>query len=234
MSQTIPAPRAPAHRPQVLPSHPQRFTPLSLTPERIERMLTCLNEHAQVSSTQLADVLGLTRAAAQPLIDDLCSRGLARRGGTKRRYERAYTPVNPALMRDYLRPAIRACLSGRPALASGVARALGQPGEQIAETCKVMHLEGELHGALVGAVFVYSLPSTVVPEASAPPPASSTAPVPASPRRGRVTEDVVRAVQAALPPDKRRAVGEVGRVAERFDLSPSQVYRALRQVLPPR
>ncbi|MBI0446880.1 MarR family winged helix-turn-helix transcriptional regulator [Deinococcus sp. DB0503] len=234
MSQTIPATRAPARPPQALQSRPQRFTPLSLTPERIERMLACLNEHAQVSSTQLSGALGLTRAAAQPLINDLCSRGLARRGGTKRQYERAYTPVNRALVRDHLRPAIRACLSGRPALASGIARQLGEPGDIVAETCKVMHLEGELHGALVGAVFVYSLPSAVAQEASTPPPASSTAPVSASPRRKRVTEDVVRAVQAALPPDKRRAGGEVKQVAERFDLSPSQVYRALKQVLPPR
>ncbi|WP_216322955.1 hypothetical protein [Deinococcus aestuarii] len=179
-------------------------------------MLACLNDHLQGSSTQLADALGLTRAAAQPLIDGLCSRGLARLNGMKRRYERAYTPVNRTLMRDHLRPTIHTCLNRRPALASGVTRALGEPGEHVAETCKVMHLEGDLHGASVGAVFVSSLPSTVTQEPSEPLPVSSTTPLLAPLRRKCVTEDVVRAVQAALPPAKCRAGGEV----ERLGLSP--------------
>ncbi|EYB66396.1 hypothetical protein DEIPH_ctg139orf0122 [Deinococcus phoenicis] len=207
--------------------------PLSLSAERVERLLACLDRHIRATPTQLADALGLTCAAARPLIDELCGRGLARpAGGGRRLYERAQTPVQPRLVLDRLRPSIRACLQGRPALASGVARDLGEPLENVAETCKVMHLEGQLCGVAVGATFVYSVDPAVTPPGLLEQKDEMVSPVPATRHRGRITEDLVRKVQAALPPAKRRAGCAVERVAERFGLSTSQVYRALKQVLP--
>lgn len=232
MPHTLPA-RTPAHPPQALRPYVQGFVPLTLSAERVERLLACLDEHTRATPTQLADALGMTCAAARPLIDELCGRGLARPGGGGRRlYERAQTPVQPRLVLDRLRPSIRASLRGRPALASSVARDLGEPLENVAETCKAMHLAGELRGVAVGATFVYSVDPAVIQEGLPDTPDEVVAPEPAVPRRGRITEDLVRRVQAALPPAKRRAGGEVERVAERFGLSPSQVYRALKQVLP--
>lgn len=232
MSHTLPD-CTPAHPPQALRPHVQGFVPLTLSAEHVERLLACLDRHTRATPTQLADALGLTCAAARPLIDELCSRGLARpAGGGRRLYERAQTPVQPRLVLDRLRPSIRASLRGRPALASSVARDLGEPPENVAETCKAMHLEGELRGVAVGATFVYSVDPAVIQEGLPNTPDEVAAPEPAAPRRGRITEDLVRKVQAALPPAKRRAGGEVERVAERFGLSPSQVYRALKQVLP--
>ena len=231
MPDPIPA-RTTTRPPQAPRTHVQAFVPLSLSAERVERLLACLDWHTRATPTQLADALGLTCAAARPLIDELCSRGLARpAGGGRRLYERAQTPVQPRLVLDRLRPIIQTSLQGRPALASGVARDLGEPPDNVAETCKAMHLEGELRGVAVGATFVYSVDPAVIQQGLPDRTDAVAAPQPAAPHRGRITEDLVRQVQAALPPARRRAGGEVEHVAERFGLSPSQVYRALKQVL---
>lgn len=234
MPHTIPV-RTTAHPLHALRPHAQGFVPLALSADRVEQLLACLDKHTRATPTQLADTLGLTCAAARPLIDELCGRGLARpAGGGRRLYERAQTPVQPRLVLDRLRPIIRTALQGRPALASGVARDLSEPPDNVAETCKAMHLAGELRGVAVGATFVYSVDPAVTQPGLLEQKDEVVSPAPATRHRGRITEDLVRKVQAALPPAKRRAGGEVERVAERFGLSPSQVYRALKQVLPSR
>ncbi|GAA5534816.1 helix-turn-helix domain-containing protein [Deinococcus aluminii] len=232
MPDTIPT-RTTARPFQATRTHVQGFVPLTLSAERVERLLACLDRHTRATPTQLADALGLTCAAARPLINELCGLGLARpAGGGRRLYERAQTPVQPRLVLDRLRPSIRAYLQGRPALASSVARDLGELPENVAETCKAMHLEGELRGVAVGATFVYSVDPAVTQPFRLEQKDEAVSPTPVTRRRGRITEDLVRKVQAALPPVGHRAGGEVERVAERFGLSPSQVYRALKQDLP--
>lgn len=221
MTQTLPPHR---NLDEFVPGVP--FTP-TLTPEQAVTLEAYLRtQDGGASARELAEALGLTLAAAGPLLRQFCESGrghLSHAPSGRRRYHLTEVLTSPEDLGEEVLHKIVEFLVGRREMAGTIAKTFHLPYSTAVAACQYLGQQGRINITPVGASFVYFNERLTVRHMSADPNSLRV-------KAAGVTAQLEEQLRQELTPERRRIKGETARVAAKYGLSVKQVRRALARL----
>lgn len=166
----------------------------SLTPEQEDVLLAHIDRHGPTPAATFETLLGISKSHMQRFLHELADRGHIRSELDRNRlvWSRVKVEFDEKLVREAHQERIREVLSGRRDTASGIAKALNLPLDEVAATCVWMMLHGALSATSVGSIRIYTVGPRVVTHTDT----ARAASIPMSP------EAKFQAQLDALPPER--------------------------------